>query len=62
MEISTLCKNYRKTIGKTQQQVADDLKMSVQNICDFENGRNRNLNILLWYTAHGMDLPEGRYE
>lgn len=62
MEIGTLCKNHRKTIGKTQKQVADDLNMSVQNICDFENGRNRNLNILLWYTAHGMDLPEGRCE
>jgi transcriptional regulator with XRE-family HTH domain len=62
MTLGQLCKEYRESIGCTQKMVADDLKMSVTNISMFECGKNRNLNILLWYTSHGMELPDGRYE
>ena len=62
MNIGKMCKSFRESIGITQQKVAEDLNMDITNISKFENGKNRNLNILLWYTSHGMELPEGRYE
>lgn len=50
-----LCAEYRReTLGKTQKDVAQDLGYSVENIASFEQGRNDNLLILLWYIKHGL--------
>lgn len=38
----------------TQQQVADALNYSQENISSFENGRNSNNRIFLWYIKQGL--------
>lgn len=53
-QIGPKCKQYRESIGYKQTDVALDLGYSVNNISSFENGRNDNAQILLWYFAHGM--------
>lgn len=52
--MGSLCKQYRIKIGKYQKDVAHDTGYSVENISAFENGRNYNMKILLWYFDHGM--------
>ena len=41
-------------IGKTQDDVQNDLKMSQKNISAFECGRNDSAVILMWYILKGM--------
>lgn len=53
-QIGQKCKQYRESIGYIQTDVARDLGYSVNNISSFENGRNDNAQILLWYFANGM--------
>lgn len=48
------CAEYRRGLGVTQQQIADELDYTVYNVSAFENGRNRNSKILAWYLNHGM--------
>lgn len=55
-EIGKLCANYRRSLNVTQQQVADFLGYSAENISSFENGRNDNFEILLWYIYKGIDI------
>lgn len=55
-EIGKACQCYRKKIGKTQREVAEDTHYSVENISAFENGRTNNFRILLWYVAHGLNV------
>lgn len=53
------CQEFRRT--KTlyrQSDVAKDLRYSVENISAFENGRNDNARILMWYILHGMELND----
>lgn len=57
-EIFKRCAEFRKQLGYTQKQVADELCYSVMNISKFENGKSRNLEILLWYLEKGMDLDD----
>lgn len=54
-EIGRRCKRYRTDIGLYQSDVAKDTGYSIENISSFENGRNDNARILLWYIAHGMN-------
>lgn len=56
--IGANCKRWRVDHGYFQQDVADDTLYSVENVCGFENGRNDNLRIVLWYMLHGMTLEE----
>ena len=46
--IGRKCANFRRLIGYSQQQVADELGYSRTNISMFENGKNYNMTILLW--------------
>lgn len=50
------CKKLRESLNITQKQVADELGYSVKTISAFENGRNNNINILMWYLKRGLEV------
>lgn len=52
------CKAFRERLGYFQQDVADDLGYSKENISSFENGRNDNYKVLLWYVLKGIKIEE----
>ena len=53
------CQEYRrKNTSYTQVDVAKELGYSVENISAFENSRNDNLRILMWYILHGMEIED----
>ena len=54
--IGRKCANFRRSIGYSQKQVADELGYSRTNISMFENGKNYNMIILLWYLKRGLEL------
>lgn len=57
--IIKLCKNYRMTeLKMTQADVANELGYTRTNISEFENGRNRNFAIFLWYIKKGLPLAD----
>lgn len=57
--IIKLCKEYRINIlGMTQADVANELGYTRTNISEFENGRNRNFAIFLWYIGKGLPLSD----
>ena len=56
LTIGQKCANFRRLIGMSQQQVADELGYTRTNISMFENGKNYNMTILLWYLKRGLEL------
>lgn len=56
--LGEICKKYRKKINKTLSDVAYDTGYSIANISKFENNKNYNYLILLWYVENGLDLLE----
>lgn len=54
-EMGRRCKQFRVKHGFYQTEVAAETGYSVENISSFENGRNDNARILLWYFSHGMN-------
>lgn len=54
--LGEICKKYRKKINKTLSDVAYDTGYSIANISKFENNKNYNYLILLWYVENGLDL------
>lgn len=52
--IGDVCRDFRKELGYFQIDVARDTNYSLENVSAFENGRNDNSRILLWYIAHGL--------
>ena len=42
----------------TQSEVANELGYTRTNISEFENGRNRNFGIFLWYIGKGLPLAD----
>lgn len=51
------CQEFRRTkTSYTQVDVAKELGYSVENISAFENSRNDNMRILMWYILHGMEI------
>lgn len=58
LTIGKMCRDKRVERGLRQQDVADATGYSVENISAFENGRNSNYMILMWYVEHGLDLGE----
>nr|DAI24695.1 MAG TPA: Receptor Associated Kinase-like protein [Caudoviricetes sp.] len=53
------CQTFRKNKTKySQPMVAKELGFSVENISSFENSRNDNYYILIWYLQHGMTIKE----
>ena len=56
LTIGQKCANFRRLIGISQQQVADELGYTRTNISMFENGKNYNMTILLWYLKRELEL------
>lgn len=54
--IGSVCRKYRLEKGYRLRDVADDLNYSIRNVCAFEQGRNDNGRILLWYFKHGITI------
>ena len=52
MNIPEVCKQARKRCGVTQTQVAKNLHYTQSVISDFENGKNSNMYILLYYMRY----------
>lgn len=53
------CQTFRKNkTNYSQPMVAKELGFSVENISSFENSRNDNYYILIWYLQHGMTIKE----
>ena len=52
--IGNKCREFRKERGYYQINVANDVGYSIENVSAFENGRNDNSRILLWYIEHGL--------
>lgn len=50
-----LCGKYRREILKmTQLEVGESIGYSKENIASFEQGRNDNNIIFMWYVQHGI--------
>ena len=55
--VGRICKRFRKEkTNLTQSDVARELCYVKTNVSAFENGRNNNANILLWYIMRGLDV------
>ena len=52
------CQAFRRSIGKTQADVAADLGCHVNTVSTFERGHDNNAVILLWYFEKGMMVNE----
>lgn len=57
--VGARCRTFRQSIGLKQEVVAKETGYSVETVSGFENGRNNNASILLWYIAHGMEFERG---
>lgn len=54
LELVYRCRDYRKFLGFTQQQVAKDVGVSHQSVSDFERGNNNSAEIFAWYVSQGF--------
>lgn len=55
--IGSRCRDYRlNVLGLKQSDVADEIGYSKESVSAFENGRNNNAVILMYYINHGLDL------
>lgn len=53
------CQTFRRNkTDYSQSMVAEELGFSIENISSFENSRNDNYYILLWYLRKGMTIKE----
>ena len=57
-KVSINCQDFRIAQGVTQGDVAREVQCSIENVSAFENSRNDNYIILLWYLNHGMSISE----
>lgn len=57
-EIGQICKKMRERKKKTQLQVSIELGYCVENISSFENGRNDNVRIFLWYLNNCIEMSD----
>lgn len=56
VDLGKKCKEFRISIGLLQSHVAYDTGYSVENVSKFENGKNNNLIIFLWYVDRGLNI------
>ena len=56
VDLGKQCKDFRLEIGLLQSDVAAETGYSVENVSKFENGKNNNLKIFLWYVSKGITL------
>ena len=52
--LGLLCKQTRMIKGATQEELADIIGCTKQNISMFETGKNNNALILWWYIKNGL--------
>lgn len=57
-ELGRICKLARAGRGYFQRQVAEDTGYTIENVSAFENGRNDNSRLLLWYFEHGLTYDD----
>lgn len=57
-ELGQKCAYIRRLKGKTQVQVAIDTGYSPEVISSFENGRNNNCKIFIWYLRQLTDIED----
>ncbi len=55
-QLGELCKDFRKSKGYTQKQVANELGISPNVISVFERGKTDSAYILFWYIDRGVML------
>lgn len=55
-KVGLICREFRQDLNCTLIEVAKSTGYSAQNVCHFEQGRNDNLIIFLWYIANGLDI------
>lgn len=57
--IGKRCKHFRTvTLNMRQSDVAEEIGCSRENVAAFEQGRNNNLNMLLWYMSKGLTIDD----
>lgn len=56
--IGGICKAFRLSLGVKQIDVAYELGYSLENISSFENGRNDNYRIFMWYLSKGLTFDK----
>ena len=57
-----LCRRYRQEVLKvTQKEAAEELEYTQENISAFENGRNSNNIIFMWYVRKGILEPRSYF-
>lgn len=54
--IGKKCQEFRLSLGYTQEDVGNCIGYSRETISMFENGKNDNLIIFLWYITMGMSV------
>lgn len=52
--LTKLCQQFRRDIGKTQTDVAMEVGCGLSNISAFERGLNDSMVIFCWYLKHGL--------
>lgn len=57
-KIGSICRSFRRSLKMTQADVAKATGYSAGNVGHFEQGRNDNLNIFLWYIMNGLDIDD----
>lgn len=57
-ELGTQCRDFRKSIGYTVEQVANESGYTKGHISNFERGRVSSTNVLLWYLNKGMEVKD----
>lgn len=57
--LGDVCRQHRLSRGYYQCEVAAAVGCSKENVSAFENGRNNNAKILLWYIQHGLTYDLG---
>lgn len=58
--LGNLCKRWRIMNNYELSVVASDTGYTAENIIKFEQGKNNNLKIFLWYLEHGFDVKRFR--
>lgn len=54
--IGKYCKEYRQRLELKQVDVSKATGYSLENVAAFEQGRNDNVRIFMWYVNKGLDL------
>lgn len=53
--LGAACQYYRtEALNRKQIDVSRETNYSIENVSSFENGRNNNAMIFLWYVNHGF--------